>query len=153
MGHQLDRLIPIPKSNTGTGIGRNTFIRAGIGGKAGYTLLEILLTVLVVSFGITVIFPLLLKTSSYLHDLQSRQDAGILLNNLLVDAREYTFDKKSLEGWPMTGEFEMHKRQYHYSADIQAVTSDPRLMEVTIRMTWDYPKHGQLSKAAFVFAS
>jgi len=116
----------------------------------GFTLLEILMAVSVLGVGLTLIFPLFFRTADHMQYLTDRHEASLILEDLLVDGREYFIEHLNLDGWPSEGEVVRGARIYHYETREQALHDGESLYQIGARVWWDEKTHGKLEKGAYL---
>lgn len=86
--------------------------------NSGYTLFELLITVAVLSVGISFLFPAFFQSGNALNGLTARYEANLALNNLLVETEEH-IRTHDLKEWPKEGRISMGRREFPYRMEIK----------------------------------
>ena len=82
----------------------------------GFTLIEVLLAVSVISMGVVFILPTFFKSMNVLAYLSDRFEADLWADNLLVEAEEVLKKDHRLEDWPVVGKEAKGDQVYSYQA-------------------------------------
>lgn len=117
---------------------------------AGYTLLEVLVTTIILSIGLAVIFPSLFKTANHLHHLQARKDAHVVLEKVLYEAEQHLNEYSQLEAWPNEGIRPIRGVEYSYSINISTLNKNSGLYELNADVAWQGPHHGKIKKSIYL---
>ncbi|MCA9396630.1 MAG: type II secretion system protein [Candidatus Omnitrophica bacterium] len=104
---------------------------------AGYTLLEVLLTVSILAVAFTFLFPSLFRSADRLKYLSQRLTAKTILENKIADAALYYKSALTFQGWPDTGSDEYFGLPYTYESVIKPVDPAETVREVEIKILWD----------------
>lgn len=120
-------------------------------GNQGYTLIEILLTMMILLMSVVVIFPAFFRSADILKHLATRYYANVILNNLFVSAEDYLRDHDDLSQWTSQGAVSVADVTFHYQTATDAVESITDLYQLTVQIKWDEIRKKELNETAYVF--
>lgn len=103
---------------------------------AAFTLVEVLMTVVVLAFGTLYIFPAFFKSGELAQTLSARMNADLLANNLIVETKEYLTAQKDLRLLPTKNSVELNGISYTYEILCKAEDVASRLYDVRVRVDW-----------------
>ena len=114
--------------------------------RGGYSLIEILLTISILSAGILAITPLFFKSSDVLTHLSARTQAVFMMSNLFADAEErLAGSRHSIEDFPSSGTQEIGGRRYQYHLEITPRDVFGRLVALKAVVSWTDVKDGKIT--------
>ena len=120
-------------------------------GNKGYTLLEILLTVSVLSMAMAYIFPAFFKSADLSANVSSRLQADLLVNNLCVKAEADLRRDGTLSDIPVRGRAELGGKIYDYVVQSRKQNSTGTLYALEVAMEWHDFKKNALHRTFYVF--
>ncbi|MFT5207263.1 MAG: prepilin-type N-terminal cleavage/methylation domain-containing protein [Candidatus Omnitrophota bacterium] len=118
--------------------------------KSGFTLIEILVVVIILSFSIIGTFTAFYKVSDTLRYLLVRHDADMIADDLITDARVHFRKTRHFRNWPANREIYLNKRLYQLDVEAEAGNAAESLYLLDIKVAWSANKPGQVSKKALI---
>ncbi len=118
--------------------------------KNGFTLIEILVVVLILSFSIIGTFTAFYKVSDGLRYLLVRHDADMIADDLITDARVHFRQTRHFRNWPANKEIYLNKRLYGLDVTAEAVNAAESLYRLDVKVGWSTNKPGRVSKQALI---
>lgn len=118
--------------------------------EAGFTLIEVLLSLAVFSIGMMMIFPSYFKSSELLAHLSRRYEANLIVNNLLVES-EINF-RKAQDGRPpaSAGSIRLNENDYQYRMRLVPQDKAGGLYRLTAEIEWRDRKQNRFSRSAVI---
>lgn len=101
----------------------------------GFTLIEVILSVMVFSIGLTAVYRPLISSLDAIDYAESRLEMNRLVSNQIWEWEQVV--KQS--GYPLTnnkGILLGGKKAFHYFADIRTIGLEPLLQQVKIKVEW-----------------
>ena len=112
--------------------------------QKGFTFIEVMVTLVVLSSGIVFIYRSFFLCADYLTRLSLRLDANQVLDNKISDIKCYVKDSHDLSfsrsGILSVLEFNHKQVQFFYQIDLVAVLGMEKLYRLDVRLSWE--EHG-----------
>lgn len=116
----------------------------------GLTLIELLLSVLLIGIGLIAVIRPMLHSISAINHSANRVEIVRIFNAKLWEIQKNTQEKGVLD-LPARGEWLGRKTVYHFAARANQTALDERLRDVKFRITWsEAGRSKSLEKAAYV---
>lgn len=116
-----------------------------------YTLIEVLLTVVILAASLSVLMPSFFKSADILNHLSGRMGASLLFNDLVQEAEEYLRQSKDLTGFKSESEREVAGRRYHYHLNFNSQDTNKHVYEMTAILEWQDFKPSRFERTIYVF--
>lgn len=111
------------------------------GNKKGFTFIEVMVTLVVLSAGITFIYKSFFLCADYLTRLSLRLDANQLLDNKISEIKKHVKESHDLSfsrsGIMPIWEFNHKQIQFFYQAELTPVIGFDNLYQMDVRLTWE----------------
>lgn len=115
----------------------------------GYTLLEILLAISVLSLGSLFVFPAFMKSADLLANVSSRYHALILADNLLAKSQKDLYTFGLLPETAENGTRMLNGRRYQYKMNFVKLDPMRTLYEIVLEIRWGDPGEYRMSRVSY----
>lgn len=116
-------------------------------GVDGFTLIETLFAVLILSAGVIFIAPALFRSGGVMAHLSCRFEAQLLMNNLIVEQEESLRRDHQLDESGLRGTAQFNGVTYAYELKGEPQDEQKHLYFLTARVAWRDIKENSISKA------
>ena len=121
-----------------------------IGNPKGYTLLEALCAVTVISIGVVLIFPTFFKSANLLAHLSNRFEANLLLENIAAETDSYLRANGNLDDFSLKGKKGFEDGKYACHAEAVPQDRHRESYEVAASVEWTDARKNRLSRTFFI---
>jgi prepilin-type N-terminal cleavage/methylation domain-containing protein len=118
--------------------------------RKGFTLLEVLLSVAVLSVGSLVIASAFMKTADLVSVTGDRYPAELLCRNLMVEAEENLIQEKDVERMPLHEKIDADGRHYEVQYEYRPYENSKNLYELTVTMEWISKRKNLLKRSLWI---
>jgi prepilin-type N-terminal cleavage/methylation domain-containing protein len=119
--------------------------------KKGITLIEVLISVVILSGGLIVVYQPLLKSLGVLSYLEQRSEASRMANEFLWKLQREATQSGNVPTEGAAGELLGRSRAYQFRIDMRDVVNSERLLEAKLAISWrSGGKKRQIQRVTYV---
>ena len=124
--------------------------RTGARSPQGFTLIETLFAVIILSSGILFITPAFFRSGQILAYLAHSYEAGLLLNNVIAEKEESLRKFRTLDERISRGQVDSGGVSYAYEVEMTPQNRSGGLYLLTANVRWRDTKQNQVSRTTYI---
>ena len=121
-----------------------------LSGRRGFTLLETLFAILILSSGIIFIAPALFKSGTILAHISCGYQASILADNLIAEKEEDLWSHHQIDELTSRGQVSSQGVDYSYEIETSRQDVIGRFYRLTVRIFWKDIHENRIERTAYI---